>query len=197
MAKAPDDPDGRDRLVEQRRAADCRRPSTRVGPRDAGVDVPRRPPVAGWWIRRRPARNHRAPPPTRHSHCALTTDLPPEPGRRRDQRMDRADDGFRPNPQAPPLPRGADTASARHRTTGLGPSGEWTIVNDEEGVGWSHDHGKGDAALRGPANDLLARDRSQAYRRPEGRRRDIRRHCRVGTAWLEHTPFLGGVTSRP
>ena len=38
---------------------------------------------------------------------------------------------------------------------GLGPTGEWTIVNDEDGVWWSHDHGKGDVALRGPARDLL------------------------------------------
>ncbi len=38
---------------------------------------------------------------------------------------------------------------------GLGPTGEWTLVNDEDGVGWSHDHGKGSVALRGPAKDLL------------------------------------------
>jgi uncharacterized protein (TIGR03083 family) len=38
---------------------------------------------------------------------------------------------------------------------GLGPTGEWTIVHDEDGVSWSHDHGKADVALRGPARDLL------------------------------------------
>ncbi|WP_412093901.1 hypothetical protein [Mycolicibacterium goodii] len=38
---------------------------------------------------------------------------------------------------------------------GLGPTGEWTLVNDEDGVGWSHEHGKGSVALRGPAKDLL------------------------------------------
>ncbi len=34
---------------------------------------------------------------------------------------------------------------------GLGPAGEWTI---EDGR-WTHAHGKGDVALRGPATDLL------------------------------------------
>ncbi|MDO3639062.1 maleylpyruvate isomerase family mycothiol-dependent enzyme [Mycolicibacterium arseniciresistens] len=38
---------------------------------------------------------------------------------------------------------------------GLGVTGEWTVVHDEEGISWSHSHGKGDVALRGPARDLL------------------------------------------
>ena len=49
------------------------------------------------------------------------------------------------------------TSSARIPGTyeGLGPTGEWTIINDEEGVSWSHAHDKGTAAVRGPAKDLL------------------------------------------
>ena len=38
---------------------------------------------------------------------------------------------------------------------GLGPTGEWTITNDEEGISWSHAHDKGTAAVGGPAKDLL------------------------------------------
>ena len=67
---------------------------------------------------------------------------------------------------------------------GLGPTGEWTIVNDEDGVSWTHDHGKGDVALRGPVRDLLLAI--------------VRRHqvtdgvfgdTAVWHAWLERTPF--------
>ena len=38
---------------------------------------------------------------------------------------------------------------------GLGPTGEWTVVHDEDGINWSHDHTKGEVALRGRAVDLL------------------------------------------
>lgn len=38
---------------------------------------------------------------------------------------------------------------------GLGAVGEWLITSDEEGLDWTHEHGKGDVALRGPATDLL------------------------------------------
>lgn len=37
----------------------------------------------------------------------------------------------------------------------LGPTGEWTIVHDEDGVWWSHSHSKGSVALRGPVTELL------------------------------------------
>ena len=70
---------------------------------------------------------------------------------------------------------------------GLGPTGEWTIVNDEDGVGWSHDHGKGDVALRGPAKDLLlaiVRRRTAADGGVE-----VFGDTAVWDSWLEHTPF--------
>jgi uncharacterized protein (TIGR03083 family) len=38
---------------------------------------------------------------------------------------------------------------------GLGAAGEWTITGTGGGIAWSHEHGKGDAALRGGAKDLL------------------------------------------
>ncbi|HEX5144004.1 MAG TPA: maleylpyruvate isomerase family mycothiol-dependent enzyme [Mycobacterium sp.] len=47
---------------------------------------------------------------------------------------------------------GIDGTLHLHATDdGLGERGEWTVA----GNGWSHSHGKGDAALRGPATDLL------------------------------------------
>jgi hypothetical protein len=65
--------------------------------------------------------------------------------------------------------------------------GEWTIVNDEDGVAWSHDHGKGDVALRGPANDLLlaiVRRRTAAELGIE-----VFGDTTVWDGWLERTPF--------
>jgi MDMPI C-terminal domain len=71
---------------------------------------------------------------------------------------------------------------------GLGPTGEWTITSDsEDGVLWSHDHGKGDVALRGPAKDLLlavVRRRTAAEAGVE-----VFGDTAVWDSWLEHTPF--------
>lgn len=70
---------------------------------------------------------------------------------------------------------------------GLGPTGEWTIVNDEYGVNWTHDHGKGDVALRGPARDLLL---AIVRRRPVAEL-DIEVFGDTGVwdTWLARTPF--------
>jgi hypothetical protein len=90
------------------------------------------------------------------------------------------------NSEAPPLPKGR-TLHLHATDDGLGPSGEWTIVNGEEGVGWSHDHGKGDAAVRGPASDLLlaiVRRRTAAEVGVE-----IFGDKAVWDRWLEYTPF--------
>jgi len=70
---------------------------------------------------------------------------------------------------------------------GLGPSGEWLVVHDEEGVTWSHDHGKGDVALRGPAKDLLlaiTRRRTVADLGLE-----LHGDVAVWDGWLERTGF--------
>ena len=70
---------------------------------------------------------------------------------------------------------------------GLGPTGEWTITNDEEGVSWSHAHDKGTAAVRGPAKDLLL----AIVRRHPVTDGDIEvfGDTAVWDAWLERTPF--------
>jgi hypothetical protein len=70
---------------------------------------------------------------------------------------------------------------------GLGPTGEWTITNDEEGLSWTHDHGKGDVALRGPARDLLL---AIVRRRPVTELGiEVFGDSAVWDAWLERTPF--------
>ena len=70
---------------------------------------------------------------------------------------------------------------------GLGPTGEWTVVHDEDGMSWTHTHGKGDAAVRGTAVDLLlaiTRRRSTAEAGLE-----ILGDTAVWDGWLERTPF--------
>ncbi|MDT5017160.1 MAG: hypothetical protein QOD39_3320, partial [Mycobacterium sp.] len=54
----------------------------------------------------------------------------------------------------PALDRG-QTIHLHATDDGLGPTGEWTIVHDDDGVWWSHNHGKGSVGLRGSATDLL------------------------------------------
>src|SRR5690606_36533090 len=53
-----------------------------------------------------------------------------------------------------PLDRGR-SLHLHATAAGLGAVGEWLITSDEEGLDWTHEHGKGDVALRGPATDLL------------------------------------------
>jgi uncharacterized protein (TIGR03083 family) len=70
---------------------------------------------------------------------------------------------------------------------GLGPTGEWTITHDEDGLEWSHNHGKADVALRGRAVDLLlalTRRRSAAEVSVE-----VLGDTAVWDDWLAGTPF--------
>jgi uncharacterized protein (TIGR03083 family) len=86
----------------------------------------------------------------------------------------------------PPLQRG-QTMHLHATDDGLGPSGEWTVVHDEQGVSWSHDHGKGDVGLRGPARDLLlaiTRRRSAADSGLE-----VFGDAAVWDGWLDRTGF--------
>jgi uncharacterized protein (TIGR03083 family) len=55
-----------------------------------------------------------------------------------------------------PLPLEDGNTLHLHATDpGLGEAGEWTIGVDGGGITWSHEHGKGSAALRGGATELL------------------------------------------
>ncbi|MDP9168320.1 MAG: maleylpyruvate isomerase family mycothiol-dependent enzyme [Actinomycetota bacterium] len=142
------------------------------------------PKPAGWWIRRRvhEATVHRA-----DAVLALGGDfqLPTEV----------ATDGITEwidlaaavaNRHDPPLARGR-TLHLHATDDGLGPTGEWTITNDEDGLQWSHDHAKGDVAVRGSAVDLLlalTRRRTAAEAGLE-----LFGDEAVWESWLSGTPF--------
>jgi uncharacterized protein (TIGR03083 family) len=142
------------------------------------------PRPAGWWIRRRlhEATVHRA-----DAALALGVDYDLSPELAADaisEWIDRAT--IEADRHSPPLRRGLSLHL--HATDdGLGPTGEWTITNDEDGVNWSHDHGKGDAAVRGRAKDLLlatVRRRTTAEAGLE-----VFGDAAVWDAWLANTPF--------
>jgi uncharacterized protein (TIGR03083 family) len=142
------------------------------------------PRPAGWWIRRRlhEATVHRA-----DAALAVGTafDLSPELA------ADAISEWIelmtvQAKRRSPPLAPG-QTIHLHATDEVLGPVGEWTIVNDDDGVGWSHDHGKGDVALRGSVTDLLlaiARRRTAAELGIE-----VFGDTSVWDGWLERTPF--------
>jgi uncharacterized protein (TIGR03083 family) len=142
------------------------------------------PRPAGWWIRRRlhEATVHRA-----DAALATGTDfhLPPE----------LAADGVsewielaisQADPLSAPLPRG--TTLHLHATDdGLGPTGEWSITHDEDGLNWSHDHAKGEAAVRGRAVDLLLAVTRRRATTEAGL--EVFGDATLWDGWLSHTPF--------
>ena len=71
---------------------------------------------------------------------------------------------------------------------GLGAAGEWTITGGDDGIAWSHDHGKGDAALRGSAKDLLLADRARRQTAADGGV-EVFGDTAVWDGWLDRTPF--------
>jgi uncharacterized protein (TIGR03083 family) len=139
----------------------------------------------GWWIRRRlhEATVHRA-----DAAIALGLDYDLSPELAADgisEWIERV--SIEARPRALPLEPGR-TMHLHATDDGLGPTGEWTITSDaEDGVTWSHDHGKGDVALRGHAKDLLlavVRRRAVADGGIE-----VFGDAAVWDGWLEHTPF--------
>ncbi len=138
---------------------------------------------AGWWVRRRlhEATVHRA-----DAALALGAEFDLSPELAADALSEWIDrvcvDARRP----PALDRGQSIHL--HATDDrLGPTGEWSIVHDEEGLGWSHTHGKGSVAVRGPAKDLLlaaVRRRTVADVGLE-----IFGDATVWEGWLDRTPY--------
>lgn len=140
---------------------------------------------AGWWIRRRlhEVAVHRADAALA---LGVAFDLPP----------DLAADAI-----SEWLERTCVEATKAHHTPlqpgqtlhlhatdeGLGPTGEWTVHNEDGEISWSHDHGKGSVAVRGSATNLLL-----ALTR-RGTVADLGLETFGDTAvldrWLEHTPF--------
>jgi uncharacterized protein (TIGR03083 family) len=181
--KPPDDPDGATdwlnggvQLILD--AVDRVGPQTQVwtflGPR-----------AAGWWIRRRlhEATVHRA-----DAAMALGLDYELSPELAADaisEWIERV--SVEAKPHSPPLDRGR-TVHLHATDDGLGPTGEWTITSDEhDGISWSHDHGKGDVALRGPAKGLLLAVVRRATVAESGI--ELFGDAAVWDSWLARTPF--------
>lgn len=85
----------------------------------------------------------------------------------------------------------ADGVSVHLHATddGLGQAGEWTISRsgDTDALSWSHEHGKGSVALRGPARDLFL----VIMRRVPVADTDIAvfGDAEVWQDWVDHTAF--------
>lgn len=180
--KPPDDPDGAadwlndgaHALVKavDRVGSDCR-VWTFLGSRPAG-----------WWIRRR---LHETTVHHADAALALGVDYDPPAELAADAISEWIElTVVQAKQSSPPVQRGRRLHL--HATDdGLGPSGEWSVVNDVDGLWWSHEHGKGDVALRGQAKDLLlalVRRRSIADGDVE-----VFGDSAVWDGWLERTPF--------
>jgi uncharacterized protein (TIGR03083 family) len=184
--KPPDDPDGAIEwlndgvrlLIDSVAAVGAHTPVwTFIGPKPAQ-----------WWIRRRlhEATVHRA-----DAAIALGVDYQIEPALAADaidEWLDRVavESAAGTTSSGPPL--GAGQSLHLHATDdGLGTAGEWTITGGDDAIGWSHEHGKGDAALRGTAKDLLlaiVRRQSAADGNLE-----VFGDTAVWDRWLARTPF--------
>ena len=142
------------------------------------------PQPAQWWIRRRvhEATVHRA-----DAAIALGTDyrLTPEVAADGiDEWLERIVEES--NTESSPLAAG-QTLHLHATDDGLGASGEWTITGTDDGIAWSHAHGKGDAALRGSAKDLLL---AIVRRQPAADGGiEVFGDAAVWDGWLDRTPF--------
>jgi uncharacterized protein (TIGR03083 family) len=86
----------------------------------------------------------------------------------------------------PTLPDGA-TLHLHATDDGLGTDGEWLVRSEDGRVAWEHGHGKGTAAVRGSAADLL---QAVSRRIPaDDARLQVLGDTGVWRTWLERTPF--------
>lgn len=112
------------------------------------------PRPANWWIRRRlhEVAVHRA-----DAAIALGSDFTLAPDIAADgitEWLERV--AIQAGDQGAALPLEDGTTLHLHATDpGLGEAGEWTAAVEEGRITWSHEHGKGSAALRGGATELL------------------------------------------
>lgn len=142
------------------------------------------PRPAHWWIRRRlhEATVHRA-----DAALALGTEyqLTPEVAADGiDEWLERI--AVVANAESSPLDAG-QTLHLHATDDGLGAAGEWTITGGDDGVAWSHEHGKGDAALRGSAKDLLLAIVRRQTAADGGV--EVFGDAAVWDGWLTRTPF--------
>lgn len=109
---------------------------------------------AGWWVRRRLHETavHRA-----DAALATGTDFALDANVAADgitEWLERV--AVQAGSQGAPLPlQEGDTLHLHATDPGLGEAGEWTVRVDEGAIAWAHEHGKGSAALRGGASELL------------------------------------------
>lgn len=85
-----------------------------------------------------------------------------------------------------PLAAGA-TLHLHATDDGLGAAGEWMVRGGESGITWEHGHGKGDAAVRGSAADLLLALTRRIDADAPGLQ--VIGDEVVWATWLERTPF--------
>lgn len=135
------------------------------------------PRPAGWWIRRRV-----------HEQAVHRADADLAVGRDFELSAELAADGVSEwidlNAGRGQGLQPGQTLHLHATDAGLGPTGEWTIEHDGHGISWSHAHGKGDAAVRGPAVDLLL-----AITRRRGSGVEVLGDAAVWEGWLAGTPF--------
>lgn len=109
---------------------------------------------ANWWVRRRlhEVAVHRA-----DAAIALGSEFTLDPDVAADgitEWLERV--AIQAGGQGAPLPlEEGDTLHLHATDPGLAEAGEWTIAVEEGRIVWSHQHGKGSAALRGGASELL------------------------------------------
>lgn len=141
------------------------------------------PRPAGWWLRRRlhEVAVHRI-------DAALAvgapTDLPAELAA--DSLSEWIELVTVDTTRAPAIDRG-QTIHLHATDEQLGPTGEWSIVHDDDGLWWSHSHGKGDVALRGPVNALLLATVRRKTADEAGL--EVFGDSAVWDRWLDRTPF--------
>jgi uncharacterized protein (TIGR03083 family) len=142
------------------------------------------PKPAGWWIRRRlhEATVHRA-----DAVLAVGGEFTIAPELGADAVSEWIDiNTAQADPHSPPLSRG-QSLHLHATDSGLGPTGEWTITNDEDGLNWSHDHSKGEAAVRGSAANLLLAVTRRKTSAEAGL--EVFGDAAVWDGWLSRTPF--------
>ncbi|GFG73578.1 maleylpyruvate isomerase family mycothiol-dependent enzyme [Mycobacterium botniense] len=144
------------------------------------------PRPAYWWIRRRlhEATVHRA-----DAALALGVDYALAPELAADgisEWLERV--ASQAGSEGAPLPlRDGSTIHLHATDPGLGAAGEWTIGAGGGRIVWSHDHGKGTAALRGSATELLL---ALSRRIPVTETAiTVFGDTTVWQNWLDHTPF--------
>jgi uncharacterized protein (TIGR03083 family) len=142
------------------------------------------PRPAQWWIRRRlhEATVHRA-----DAAIAVGADFALDPEVAADgidEWLERV--AIQTNAETSPLDAGR-TLHLHATDDGLAGAGEWTITGTGAGIAVSHEHGKGDAALRGSAQDLLLAVVRRVSAADAGL--EVFGDTAVWDGWLDRTPF--------